>query len=196
MTRLTSIVLAAVIWCGMTSPLTGQSYSHGRGFWVAGGAGMGYAKIECGSICNQDAAFAPVGVLQLGGTPSRKVMVALELSYWRHVADTTAQDHGTGMAVIRYSPMAQTPLYIKVGAGVGRYGEERIPATGQRWALSGNGFTFQLGAGYEFPLSERLGVGPAISFVRAVGHKSQRNRLPSNDVHGNWFTLAAQVTWR
>jgi hypothetical protein len=137
-----------------------------------------------------------MGVVQLGGSPSEKTMLSLELSYWRISADTTARDYGLGMAVLRYYPIARGPLFLKFGAGVGRYGEERTPTEGNPWALSANGFALQFGAGYEFPLASRFRVGPTVSYVAALAHKGKRNRLPTNDMTGQFLRIGAQITFR
>ena len=195
MIRFLCFLSAATMFMSAVSPLQAQRYGR-SGFWVSAQGGLAYANIECGTICNDDASLAPVGVLQFGGTPTNETMLSLELSYWRFGNDTTAQDYGMGMVVLRFYPLASKPFYAKFGAGVGRYGEERVTAEGSRWVLSAHGFALQGGAGYEFPLFSQFTVGPAISYVAALGHRSKRNRLPTNDMTGRWVRLVVQITRR
>ena len=190
------LLLAATVGFCVASPAHGQQLTRRSGLWISGGVDIAYTTIECGVWCNTDAGLGPVGVVQIGGTPSQKASIALELSYWRTSADTSARDYGLAMALIKYHPLPGIPLFLKFGGGVGRYGEERSPAEGAPWALSANGFAFQVGAGYEFPLLGRLNIGPTVSFVSALGHKAKRNRLAVSDMTGKWFRLGAQVTWQ
>jgi hypothetical protein len=191
-----SVSLAAAFCFGLTSPVLAQRYSGRSGFWISGEAGLSYANVECGSICYSDAFMAPTGIVSIGGSPSAKTSIALELSYWRVVADTTGRDYGVGMAVLRYFPVVSRSLFFKFGAGVGRYGEERIRADGSRWDLSATGFSIQVGAGYDFPLSSHFRIGPTVSYVAALGHKAKRNRLPTTDMTGKLLRIGAQITWR
>jgi hypothetical protein len=196
MKRLMSASLTAISCLCLVTPALAQSYDGRGGFWISGEAGMTYSNVECGTVCFSDAFMAPMGIVQIGGSPSEQVMIALEVSYWRIAADTTARDYGVGMAVIRYYPLTDSPLFVKLGAGVGRYGEERIEEDGSRWALSGSGFAIQAGAGYEFPLTSGIRFGPALSYVAALSHKAKRNRLPTFDVTGKFLRLGLQVTWQ
>lgn len=196
MKRLMSVSLAAAAILCVASPLFAQGYQSRRGFWISGEAGMTYANVECGTICYSDAFMAPMGIIHIGGGPSNQAMISLELSYWRVSADSSARDYGLGMAVLRFYPIANNPAFLKVGAGVGRYGEERISPEDGRWALSANGFSVQAGAGYEFPLFSRFRFGPTVSYVAALGHKANRNRLPASDMTGRFLRFGTQITWQ
>ncbi len=196
MKRLMSASLTAISCFTLATPALAQSFDGRGGFWISGEAGMTYANVECGNVCYSDAFMAPTAIVQIGGSPSENAMIALEVSYWRVAADTTARDYGLGMAVIRYYPLTDTPLFVKLGAGVGRYGEERIEEDGSRWVLSGSGFAIQGGVGYEFPLTAGFRAGPAITYVAALSHKAKRNRLPTHDVTGKYLRLGLQITWR
>jgi hypothetical protein len=100
------------------------------------------------------------------------------------------------MAVLRYYPSTSMPLLVHAGLGVGRYAEERVSGTGNSWALSAHGFTFDVGAGYEFPLSQRFKFGPVVRFVSARAHKATRNQLCElQDMEGRFLRIGAQITW-
>ena len=194
--RYTTPLLLAAIFGLCASPVDGQRRTRRSALWISGGAELGYATIEC-RVCNTDAVIGPVGFVQIGGSPSQKALLAVEFSYWRSDADTTAQEYALAMAVVRYYPSLGMPLFIHAGLGVGRYAEERVLSTSDSWALSAHGFAFQLGAGYEFPLSERFKFGPMVRYVSALGHKPTRNQVGElQDMEGQWLRIGAQVTWR
>jgi len=196
MTRLTSVFAALAMAFVLAVPTAAQQFGQRSGFFLAAEGGMGLGSIDCGTICYSDAVIAPVGTIRIGGSPSDRVMIALELSYWRSVQDTTAQDYSYGMAVMKLYPLESIPAYIKAGAGVGRYGEERSSPGTAIWALNANGFVLQAGVGYEYSIASKIHVGPALTFVSARGHKASRNRLPTNDVSGTWLRLGLSVAWR
>ncbi len=191
----TPLLLAAIVgFCA--SPVDGQSPARRSALWISGGADLGYATTEC-RLCNDEAAAGPAGWVQLGGSPSQKVLIAVEFSYWRADGATTAQEYVLGMAVVRFYPFQNMPLFLTGGMGVGRYAEEGVSSTGNAWALSAHGFAYQAGAGYEFQLSDRFHLGPMVRFVSAQGHKATVNQLGElQDMTGRWFRVGLQITWR
>jgi len=190
------LLLATIIGFCAPSLVDGQRLTRRSGLWISGGADFGYAKVDC-RVCNTDASLGPAGVVQVGGSPSQKALIAMEFSYWRSSADTTAQEYALAMATVRYYPSQGSPLFVNAGFGVGRYAEERVSAAGFSWALSAHGFAFEIGAGYEFPLSGHVKIGPVVRYVSARGHKAKVNQIgESTDLAGQWFRAGAQITWR
>ena len=189
------LVASIGIFC-LASPATGQRITRHSGFWISGGGDLGYAAVDC-RVCNSDAVVGPAAALQVGGSPSRSALLGMEFSYWRSVADTTAQEYVLVMAVVRYYPSQNIPLFLSGGFGVGRYGEERVSPTGPSWALSANGFTLQFSGGYELKLSERVSFCPMVRFLAVRGHNAKVNQIgESRDMEGNWLRLGAHFTWR
>jgi len=191
-----TLLLAIIVGLCGPSPMDGQRLTRRSGLWLSAGADFAYGKANC-RVCNADAAWGPAGVVQIGGSPSQKALVSIELSYWNATADTTAQEYALAMAAIRYYPVQRGPFFVIAGFGVGRYAEERVSPTGASWSLSANGFSFEVGAGYEFPLTGRIKIGPVARYISAGGHKVKLNQLgESRDMTGRWLRVGAQVTWR
>ena len=194
--RFSTPLLLAAIFAFCTSPAESQRATRRSALWISVGAELGYGTTEC-RVCNDEASVGPVGKVQIGGSPSQKALIAVEFSYWRANGTATDQEYALGMAVVRYYPTQGMPLFLTAGLGVGRYAEEGVTSTGSALGLSAHGFTYQAGAGYEFPLSGRIWFGPVVHFVSAQGHKATLNQLGElQDMSGRWFRIGAQITWR
>jgi hypothetical protein len=124
------------------------------GMFCGAGAGGGWTRVAC-SYCRRDYAFGPVVFARLGGSLGQRALLGAEASAWtRNDAEEDVRLlTGSLMAVAWLYPSADGPLYLKGGLGAVSY---RVYGAGDDDDLSSLGPALQLGAGYEFRLSDRL----------------------------------------
>lgn len=152
-----SLVFALlVIALGVAGEARAQEPPSARpgGLFYGAGAGGGWTRAACG-YCRRDYSFGPIVFARLGGTLGERSLLGAEASLW---TKSDAEEDvrlltGSLMAVAWLYPSADGPLYLKGGLGAVTY---RVYGEGDDDDLSSLGPALQLGAGYEFRLSERL----------------------------------------
>lgn len=123
------------------------------GFFYGAGAGGGWTRASCG-YCRREHSFGPVLNARVGGTLGSRSLLGAEASVWTR--SDGEQDvrllTGSLMVVAWLYPRPDGPFYLRGGAGAVTY---RVYGEGDDDDLSSLGPALQLGAGYEFRLSDR-----------------------------------------
>lgn len=149
----------------------------GMYFSVALGAGREQCKFEtapCGVLdANGDplpsnggtwrqATTSPSFALRIGGTPSAKVRLGGELFGWS-ANNGPATERTVGLLLdAQLYPAAGSGFYLKGGAGMG-WSSYLYPGFA---TTTENGFIFNVGVGYDFPVSRNLQVAPMVDFYQ------------------------------
>jgi hypothetical protein len=123
------------------------------GMFYGAGAGGGWTRAACG-YCRRDYSFGPVVFARIGGTLVPRSLLGAEASGWTKgdAEEDVRLLTGSLMAVAWLYPNADEPFYLKGGLGAITY---RVYGNGDDDDLASLGPAIQLGAGYEFRLSDR-----------------------------------------
>ena len=187
MTRVTSAALVVLVSIFLTTPLLGQR----RGLFVAVGGAPAFANINC-TFCTDGTKLGAFGFVEVGGTPSERTQVGLELSYWRGSDADTAREHIKVTANVHLFPNPQIPLALKAGFGAGRYAEV---SGGDE--LSSNGFVIDVGAEYYFQLSRRFSFGPFFTYYVSPDQGAKLNKFGvSSRLDFTLLKLGGHVRWQ
>ena len=213
--RRTVALLALVALMGVTSTLSAQgrrrpgpdrdrglveidnSYRRG-GFFITGGIGAGREQYKfSGEDEYTEALTSPTLTLRLGGTPSTRVRLGVELFGWsgdgeetfENFVDPYTDTFGTATATIQFYPFPSDGVWIKGGAGYAR--SERNYEDPQVLDAVENGFAWSVGAGYEVPLARSLSIGPSVQLQQ--GAFSRRNE-PT--LHERVLNIGVEVTFQ
>ncbi|MGH7503376.1 MAG: hypothetical protein ACREL7_16740 [Longimicrobiales bacterium] len=151
------LVFAALLAAfGGVQPLDAQAPRPSRpgGMFLGAGAGGGWTRAAC-SYCRRDYSFGPVVFARIGGRLGPRSLLGAELSGWtRNDGEEDVRLlTGSLMAVGWLYPNPDGPFYLKGGLGAITF---RVFGDGDDDDLSSLGPALQLGAGYEFRLSDRV----------------------------------------
>jgi opacity protein-like surface antigen len=158
-----------------------QSHAQTReGFFGSAGLGIGSAQVTC-DLCGSDRQRGPAGYLRLGVALNHNLILSGELNAWTKSTDfsfvnadangnyTEVRESGrltnaTLNAVVQWYPQPAGGFFVDAGVGVGRYQSKiESPQIGSFSAHS-NALGYQLGAGYDVPLSDRLSLTPFATY--------------------------------
>ncbi len=168
------------------------------GFFITGGIGAGREQFKfSGEDDYSESLTSPTLTLRFGGTPSPRVRLGVELFGWSgdgeetslNVIDPYTDTFGTATGTIQFYPFPSDGLWIKGGAGYAR--SERNYDDPQLRDAVENGFAWSVGAGYEFPLSRSISIGPSVQLQQ--GSFSQRNE-PT--LHERVLNIGVEVTFQ
>jgi hypothetical protein len=133
------------------------------------GLSKGSGALTC-AFCSGEGKGGIAGMLSIE-TPFRRTMRAgIEADWWMHSGGGSSRSVFAAIPVVHFYKSAGSPLFFKVGLGLGRYtassDEEELRTT----ALSG-----VIGAGWEFRLSNRNVLIPYASWVSGAGGDMRLN---------------------
>lgn len=127
------------------------------------GLSRGSGALTC-TFCTRDGQGGVAGMLSVETSLRPAIRLAFEADWWLNSADGASRSVLAAAPVVHLYTSRSSPLFFKVGLGVGRFtassAEEELHTT----ALSA-----VLGVGYEFRLSNRAAVIPYISYVNGTG---------------------------
>ncbi len=171
-------------------PATGQHIDDRRGIWFALGLAATSTRIDC-TFCSGERKLGPSGYVQIGGTPSRRTLAGVEVSYWRMSEPDTTREYAAATAFLLYYLSVERPLFLKGAFGIGRYAE--VSGADQ---LSATGFSIQLGAGYNLRVTGQLWMAPFINFAWAPDQKGTRNKIGIiSELNLNMFQGGISISW-
>lgn len=187
MKRFMSVALAITVSTLLTTPTLGQR----RGPFVAAGGALAFGNVDC-TFCTSGTKLAGFGFVEVGGAPSDRAHVGLEASYWRGSEADTTREYFKVTANVHLYPNPDIPFSFKAGFGAGRYAE----VSGDD-ELSSNGFVFDVGAQYDFPLSQRFSVGPFVTYSVAPDQRAKRNKIGlSSRLELTLLRFGGRVRWQ
>jgi hypothetical protein len=152
------VVLSAAGVCAGASPALAQAAPEvaGEGTWFAAGLGGGWTRVNC-AICRTDRYAGPSAALRFGTTLRPGLLIGAELDGWTRTNDDVRSTLAAGSAAAYIYPDPARGLFLKAGAGLVHYSLDEDAGT--------NLLGLFLGAGYEFPITERLSVTNSIGLI-------------------------------
>jgi hypothetical protein len=178
------ITLAALAGAGSASAQTRD------GFFLGGGLGYGWGKVEADEFGDSDREGGLTLNLRLGTTLSTRLGVGVELNGWfdSEEGDSVSLYNAT---VAAYVYPSDAGLFVKGGLGLARAGFDIEDND-----LSGVGFGFMLGAGYDFAIGDSLAVTP--QFTAWFGSPGDLKVDDIDVLHGfkhNVFEIGVGITF-
>ncbi len=138
--------------------------------WISGSLGAGGEAIAAPSMAGpySHSRIAPTVSFGIGGTVGQQLRLGFDGFVWVNpMGGGTVETVTAGLVTGRVYPFRTSGLYLKTGAGFGRYGQDVIDDCGCDAALvSDYGFAWLVGGGFEAPVSRGLWVGPTIEMLR------------------------------
>ena len=138
--------------------------------WVSGSLGAGGEAIAAPGAPGpySRARIAPTMSLGIGGTVGQQLRLGFDGFVWFNpIGDGTVETVAAGLVTGRVYPFKGSGLFLKSGAGFGRYGQDLVDDCGCNSALvSDFGFAWLVGGGFEAPVSRGLWIGPTIEMLR------------------------------
>ena len=171
-----------------------------RGVFLTGGLGDGseqYRYSDSDPYVYSPALGKPSLLLRLGGTPSQNVRLGGEFfGWWNHRNDVgggvAATEYFTALLLTaEFYPGQRSGFFLKGGAGLGWNGVSFYNGSGNQLS----GFAWTAGAGYEFPLSRSIALGPAVDFYQASFDNS-RDASDPYTLSERVLNLGVQITFQ
>lgn len=136
------------------------------GFFITGGIGAGGEQFKFEDESDYSETLTkPTIMLRLGGTPSANFRVGAELFGWGSDEAEGFESFTAGLVSVQYFPIKDQGLFFKGGAGIAESGFD--PDDPFERSNDETGFAWSVGAGYDFQLTRKFGIGPSIDFYRA-----------------------------
>lgn len=133
-----------------------QTGAAGAGTWLSAGVGGGWTRVNC-TICRADRYAGPSVALRFGVTLRPGLLIGAELDGWTRSSDDVRSMIMAGSATTYIYPDPGRGLFLKAGAGLVHYSLDSESGT--------NLFGLVLGAGYEFPVTDRLSITNSIGLI-------------------------------
>jgi outer membrane protein with beta-barrel domain len=146
-------VLATAVVASAQRPQTRQ------GFWIGFGFGGGSAGISCTGCDSLSRETGFTGHLKMGGTLSPKVLLGGESIGWTKKESGTTSQLGNLAAAVYLYPAPATGFFLKGGPSFSYHRSD--DGTDE---LTGTGFGFMLGAGYDVRVGTKISLTPVASF--------------------------------
>jgi hypothetical protein len=144
------------------SPPRGREEPTVRPWWVGLELGDGQIKLTSDQFrgtSNPAFALGFIGGHSLGN----RARIGLELNGWLLQAYNNAnpavgESVSNVLAVVDAFPIRKTPLFLRAGAGLALY-ENNRPA-----GFNSNGWSWTVGVGYEIPLTQSFALAPIVDY--------------------------------
>jgi hypothetical protein len=156
------------------------------------GAGSnGYTCANCGSgRRNGGSVF-----LSIGGTVSPSVVLAGELSGWSREQDGTSYTTAFIGPTAQWYPNVDAGFFLKAGAGIGSVRLKDNTVFSQDELLS-NGFGYQVGMGYDLPITHSFALTPYVGYMGMSGSSATVNGQSVNEkLDANFWHYGLGLTW-
>jgi hypothetical protein len=129
------------------------------GFWIGFGLGYGSANVSCDN-CNSGPRLGGfTGLLKLGGSPSRDLLIGASLNGWSRQYGATTETMGNVTASLFYYPVTTSGFFLTGGLGFSGYSLDTSPK------VSGSGWGFTAGAGYDFRVGRNVSLTPVVNLI-------------------------------
>lgn len=175
-------------------PVTAQPSDRRQGLWGGVAVAQAWSKATCSVCLAQES--GPAARASLGGTMSSRLLAGVEATAWLKGNSQTERSLFMATAVGTYYPMPAQGLHLKAGVGGYWYVEEDAAAE-----VSTQGLAFQVGAGYDLPISPSLSLSPFATWTSSGFSnptrldKVTRFRLPLvSDMKVRFFEIGLGVT--
>jgi len=151
------------------------------GFGLGGGtAGVNYLDVDT------DRESSIGGSFRVGYAFTPQIAAGIEGTFWtKEVIDDVTWTFNVTTAALTYYPGA-AGFFVRGGIGAGSMELEIDQGGGVTTTASDDGFGFLLGAGYEWRLSRKFALGPAVDYSYAK---------INDDISLNYVNFTAGLTW-
>ena len=156
--RYTVLIGTLLGTCVPLAAQTAQDRARQR-FWIHVNLGYGTANVSCDSCLSGPRLEGVTGGLELGGTVSPNVRLGGMFEAWRHGTGASLEELETVGAVMYYYPGRSSGFFLKGGLGFSSYNAPASPA------VSGTGWGYTAGAGYEVPIGSTVTIMPFVDYV-------------------------------
>lgn len=163
-----------------------------RGLWIEFGLAPGWARLAC-DICDAGRAMGVAGHVGMGGQIGRRVRLGAELDAWTSSADGVPERIISGGVVAHWRPTPGGPLRLQGGVAYVTYRvDDNVDV------VSASGIGPLLGAAVDWPVSDRVRVGPyATLVIGTIGGQVSFNGTEVQDAANlNLLHLGITATWR
>lgn len=160
----TAVLFAAIIGAVVVQSAGAQEKPVRSGFGFSFGLGQGSAGVVCEG-CEQfeeDRLNGLTGYIRLGGYASPKFFTGVEGTGWMKNSDGLERRIAAISVVFLGYPSATGGFFVRSGAGVIRAVIEDPTVVAE-----GNGFTWQVGIGYDFPFGT-VAITPFLTYVNSM----------------------------
>jgi hypothetical protein len=191
---------------GSKAPVPANSASLGRkGLWVSAGLGAATAKLHCAVCAKDQPSKGTSAYARVGTTLSPFFLVGLEANGWLR-NDDEANHHIVAITGNAYwYPNLRHGYFVKAGFGFSNYRQSKKRDNSDVTdALLADGFTGQVGVGYEVRVNPRTSIVPYVNVIGSAngtlsaqtddGSRLERNRL-RQDVNIVMLQVGMGVTW-
>ena len=159
-------------------------WPHERDGIVLGfGLGAGTGGLDYTGI-SSDREGGLAGGLRLGYVFTPEVAAGIEGTFWTKEVDGETWTFDVGAATLTCYPGAKG-FFVRGGIGVGTL-EFETEQGGVTYSASDDGFGFLLGAGYEWRLTRKFALGPAVDYSYAK---------VSDDISLNFINFTVGLNW-
>jgi len=142
------------------APAARAQYPQRReGFWIGFGLGYGSANIYCDNCSSGARTGGVTAFLKLGGTPSRNVLIGGAINGWSHASGGATETMANVTGSVYFYPVAASGLFLTGGLGFSHYHVDTSPA------VSGTGWCFTAGVGYDIRVGRNISLTPVANFV-------------------------------
>jgi hypothetical protein len=161
----TPLLLVAAICAAAITPAAGaQEKPTRQGFGFSLGLGQGSTGVTCQG-CEQfeeDRLSGLTGYVRIGGYVNPRFFVGVEGTGWMKNSNSLERRIAAISAVFLGYPSATGGFFVRSGAGMIR----AVIEDGTNNAV-GEGLTWQLGVGYDFPIG-RVAFTPFLTYVQSM----------------------------
>jgi opacity protein-like surface antigen len=162
--------LAVLITASLPAAAAAQTPTPG-GFSLSVGAGVGSADASCDD-CNDgdddDRQIGAAGYIRAGWALNSQVVIGAEGSLWRKKEDQDGADVTLRMynllGTLTFYPSATSGLWVKGGAGLSFADSKFDDGDVELETDTGSGLGVNAGVGYDFRVSDRVLLTPAIDY--------------------------------
>ena len=160
------LAFAAGLALALTSVAQAQHPQTREGFWIGFGFGYGSAGLTCTSPCAFNSSAkggGATGYIKLGGTLNSKVLLGGEVNGWTKnisgATPTTTETVGNVSGAVYFYPAPASGFFLKGGVGFADY-----ILSGGGSSVSGSGFGFLAGLGYDIRVGRNVSLTPTANF--------------------------------
>ncbi|MFN2317758.1 MAG: hypothetical protein ABR551_11990 [Gemmatimonadales bacterium] len=172
MTR--ALFLLVALMLVLAALAEGQRPQVRRGFWMAGGGGIGHTTSDCEQCNVEQQETGSYLSMALGGTVGRNVLVGAEMNSWHRGLEDGDESLLGVFTVVQWYPWDAQGLHLRTGVGwsYARSGFEIGEVTGTTDKL---GLGLRFGAGWDFRVRRMLSISPFLGIhVAALGDTESR----------------------
>jgi len=153
------VVSLATLACLATGVASAQRPQTRDGFWIGFGFGGGSADISCTGCGTTTRETGFTGYLKIGGTVTPKVLLGGESIAWTKKESGVTAQLGNLAAAVYFYPAPASGFFLKGGPSFSYHREDDGTTS-----LTGTGFGFIIGAGYDIRVGKNISINPGANF--------------------------------